>query len=203
MRINRPRSIDFPQLPLQSSESHTHLGRLPVWQHLDSTLIDGSSRRKPKVGCGFGDINGVHFEFVVVLNRGGRPIVDPHSTFGETVLFLELSVHQEKRFAELLGALVQSLFEEISCTFQLGSSISDNKFREIDIPKLKGNGEAEKIDSSFVHLETLLKVFVVLEELSIVDDGLSVGDFELQHPIIDEFRSFYVPTDRFFQVDVK
>jgi hypothetical protein len=41
------------------------------------------------------------------------------------MLFLELCVHQEQRLAELFRTLLESLFEKVTCTFELGSTLID------------------------------------------------------------------------------
>jgi len=52
------------------------------------------------------------------------------------------------------------------------------------------------------HLEALLPVFVLLKEVGIVDDDLSVGNLELKDAVVDGLCRLDRP-DRLFEVDVE
>jgi len=118
------------------------------------------------------------------------------------VLLLELCEHEEERLAELVGALLQSLLEEISSSLEFGSTLREqrrskdveseptrfrgerydkgrerthvslDKLGEVDVPDFEGDGEGKEVDSSLVDLEALLEVLVLLQEGSVVDDDL-------------------------------
>lgn len=60
MRKDSTSSINLAKLAFEGSKAETHLGRLLIWQHLDSSLVNGSSGGKTKVGSGFGDVVGEH-----------------------------------------------------------------------------------------------------------------------------------------------
>lgn len=152
MRIDGPRPINLSQFPLHGREPPTHLGRLPIRQDLDRSLIDRSCGRQTEVGCSFRDVDREHLEFVRVLDGRGGPIVDPHGAFGETMLLFQLGVHQVQRFAELGGAVLEGLFEEVTGSLQLLPAISSDKFREIDVPDFKGDREVEQLDAAFIDL---------------------------------------------------
>ncbi len=85
------------------------------------------------------------------------------------MFLLECAVHEEDRFARLGRALLQSLFEEIPCPFNLGATLeitcqmkvfdywsitnmSLDEFGEIDVPNFKRDWEREELDSTFIYL---------------------------------------------------
>lgn len=55
-----------------------------------------------------------------------------------------------------------------------------NELGQVDVPDLERDGEREEVDSSLVHLETLLEVLLLFEEGSVVDDDLGDNQGEGQ-----------------------
>lgn len=86
------------------------------------------------------------------------------------MFLLECAVHEKDRFARLGRALLQSLFEEIPRTFNLGAALeitcqmnqvfdywsmtnmSLDEFGEIDVPNFERDWEREELDSTFIYL---------------------------------------------------
>lgn len=152
MRVDSTSSVDLSQFPLERSETKTHVGRLPVWQDLNGTLIDRSGGGETEVGGSLGDVDGEHLarsnerqetgcmkygyvrwtdlHLVIILHSGSSTVVDPHSSLGETMLLFQLGVHQEDGLAEFLRTLFQSLFKQISCSFQLRASLKCHSTRK-------------------------------------------------------------------------
>jgi hypothetical protein len=63
--------------------------------------------------------------------------------------------------------------------------VSLDKLGQVDVPDLERDWEMEQLDTPLVDLETLLKVLVLLEESSIVDNDLSICDLELHDLVVD------------------
>ena len=59
-----------------------------------------------------------------------------------------------------------------------------DELREINVPYLEGNRERENLDAPLVYFEAFLKVFVIFEECSIVDNNLGIRYTELQNFVI-------------------
>ena len=83
-----------------------------------------------------------------------------------------------------------------------GTHVSFGKFRQIDIPNFERYGEGEQLDTALVHLEALLEVLVLFEELRIVDNDLSIGNLELEDLIVCSLCGFNGPQG-FFEVDIE
>ena len=78
----------------------------------------------------------------------------------------------------------ETLFEKISRSFQLLSSITLQELGEIRVPDVEHVGPLEHGDALLVGLERLLKVVVLFEEQAVVDDDLWSGDFEFEDPVV-------------------
>jgi hypothetical protein len=116
------------------------------------------------------------------------------------MLLFEFPIHQKQRLAELFRTVLQSLLKKISRSLQLlpslhmvstaprkytSTHVSLDKLGQVDVPDLESDWEMEQLDTPLVDLETLLKVLVLLEESSIVDDDLSICDLELHDLVVD------------------
>ena len=152
MRVNRSRTVNLTQLPLHLREAAAHVRRLPIWQRFKRSLIDRSSCWQAKVGSRFRDIDGEHFKLVGILNSRRGSVVDTHGALGKTVIFFQLGVHKEERLAVFLRAVFQSLFEKVSCSFELFTAVSLDKFGQVNVPDFEGDREVEQLDTSFVYL---------------------------------------------------
>jgi hypothetical protein len=51
------------------------------------------------------------------------------------------------------------------------------ELRQVNVPDLKRYGEREQLNTPLIHLEALLEVLVLLEELCVIDNDLGIGDF--------------------------
>ncbi len=98
--------------------------------------------------------------------------------------------------------------------------VAGDEFGQVDIPYFERYGEAKQLDSTLVDLydenvssmtsgdlactclEALLEVLVVLQELGIVDNDLSVGDLEINDLVIDSLGAVD-GSDGLLEVDVK
>lgn len=171
MSVNSSCSVDFSQFPLHLGESPAHLGRLSIRQRIQSSLVDGSSGRQPKVGCSLGDIDGEHFELVGILHGRCSSIVDAHGPFRKTVLLFQLGIHEEQGFAELLRAILEGLFEQVSCSLQLFPAVTFDEFGKVDVPDLKGDREMKQLDTSFIDLTMSLLTVLGKYELTLNDSS--------------------------------
>lgn len=99
--------------------------------------------------------------------------------------------------------------------------VSLDELGEVAVPDLKGDGVREQVDSTLVdlhplntlanskktkhdgtHLEALLPVLVLFQEVGKVDDGLGVGNLEFKDLVVHGLGLLDGP-DRFLEVDVE
>lgn len=66
----------------------------------------------------------------------------------------------------------------------LGTHVSFGEFGQIYVPNLERNREGEQLDTPLIHFKALFEVFILFEELRIVDNDLSIGDLELEDLVI-------------------
>jgi hypothetical protein len=64
-----------------------------------------------------------YLKLVLVINNFGSAIIDGHGTFGEAIIFFELSIHEEDRLAVLRGTFLQGLLEQVSGTFEFRTAL--------------------------------------------------------------------------------
>ena len=57
-----------------------------------------------------------------------------------------------------------------------GTYVALHKLCQVYVPNFERNGESEQLDTTFINLETLFEVFVLLEESRVVYDDLSICD---------------------------
>lgn len=62
--------------------------------------------------------------------------------------------------------------------------IALDKLQKINVPELKGNRVAKEIDTTLVHLVTVLEELVLLQKVGIVDNDLRVGDLDFQNLVV-------------------
>lgn len=57
------------------------------------------------------------------LNGGSRSVVDVHRALGESVLFLELAIHEIQRLSKLGRAVLERLLEEVTSSLDLVATL--------------------------------------------------------------------------------
>ncbi len=115
-------------------------------------------------------------------------VVDCHSMSGHAVLFFQLGVQKVERLRKVLRTSFQALFEEVSGSLQLFTSIALQKLCEIRIPNVEDVRPAEERDAFFIGLKGLLKIVVLFKKEPIVDDDLWSSDFEVEDAVVDSLR---------------
>ena len=118
-----------------------------------STLVDGPCGRETIVLRRFRDVDRKHFKLILIRHHLRRAVQDRHRALRQTVLLLELCVHQEQRLAELGRALLERLLEEVARALELGATVALDKLGEVDVPELEGDGEGKELDAAFVNLQ--------------------------------------------------
>ena len=73
---------------------------------------------------------------------------------------------------------------------------------QVNVPDLERYGECEQLNTPLVHLEALLKVLILLEELCVIDNDLGIGNFELEDLVVCSLSGFNSPQG-FLMVDVE
>lgn len=73
---------------------------------------------------------------------------------------------------------------------------------QVDVPDLERYGKREQLNTPLVHLEALLEVLVLLEELCVIDNDLGISNFELEDLVVCSLSGFDSPQG-FLKVDVE
>jgi hypothetical protein len=105
--------------------------------------------------------NGTYLKLVFISNHLCRTVIDGHGSLRKSVFLLKFRVHQKQWLAILRRAFLQSLLEKITRTLEFGAPIAFRELGQIDIPEFECDWEGEKLNSTFVNLEALLKVLVL------------------------------------------
>lgn len=63
-------------------------------------------------------------------------------------------------------------------------------------------GETLQFLVAIAHLEALFPILILLQEIGIINDDLSICNLELKDAIVHRFRRLHC-ADRFFQVDIE
>ena len=89
-------------------------------------------------------LNTTHFELISFVNSFRSPIIDFHSSLGQTMLFFHLAIHEEDGLGKFGRTFGDGFFKQISCPLDLVSAIPRDELGQVGIEQLKSNRVGEE-----------------------------------------------------------